>query len=84
MSQFGEVRICGRNDAIPFMNVTRPDLSGACPNGLSPCSKTTGPQSTICYNTTEHLREEICPITDIKFVENDILQSYLQNGYDSR
>ena len=36
-SQFYEVRICGLPGGDSFLNVTRPNVDGECPDNTSPC-----------------------------------------------
>jgi len=59
-------QICGRRGGKNFIEVQRPDVSGHCPNGTSPCSTKTTPENTVCYPLEDH--ESSCPITQIKFV----------------
>ena len=76
MNQFGIKRVCGRADGTPFINATRPNVDGTCPDGYAACSQNTAPDNTTCYNTASDANGENCPITDIKFVENTAVGTY--------
>ena len=54
---------CGKLGGIPFVNVTRPDLTNKCPEGTSPCIPYTIPDETLCY--ADALHESSCGITEI-------------------
>lgn len=64
------------------MNAIRPNLKGDCPKDYARCSNMTTPETTICYNTKQTGARELCPITDIKFIESNsaIASSLRQNG----
>lgn len=84
MNQHGKSRVCGRNDGIVFLNATRPDITtGQCPDGQAPCSTKTDLQTTICYDKSKDPKV-VCPITDIKFIENVAVPDYEASGYSSR
>ena len=71
MNQFGTKRICGRDDALSFLNATRPNVDGECPENYQRCADVTDPENTICS-----LDGEDCPITDVIFVETSKVKSF--------
>ena len=78
-SQFSSVRVCGKFGGQPFLNVTRPDTSGKCPDSTSPCLTTTSAEETVCYPAEDH--DAKCPITDIRLVESSAESTYTALGY---
>ena len=83
MNQIDSRRVCGKADGVPFLNATRPDVTGKCPDGFEVCSSKTTAENTICYEADTVDRSSACPITDILIVENDKAASYTSNGYES-
>ena len=78
MNQFGTKRVCGKADATPFLNATRPNVNNDCPDGnYRVCSTATSADNTICYDTESPDGADKCPITDVLFVENDLLDNYI-------
>ena len=74
--------MCGTPGGDPFLNVTRPDVDGNCPDGTSPCIGLTSgvsAETTVCYAPDDHASS--CPITDIQIVENTALSDYTDNNY---
>jgi len=79
---FDGKRVCGKNNGDTFLLATRPSLDNFCPDTYSPCSTKTDADQTICYKTdADH--DEVCPITDIKFVETTAVDDYTSSGYKS-
>ena len=78
-SQFDGKRICGKLGGDSFLNVTRPNSSGQCPDNTTPCIADIDINDQLCYPPLEH--GSSCPITDIKIVETSALSDYTGNGY---
>ena len=62
-SQFYDVRVCGLPGGSPFLNVTRPNADGICPDDTTACIEDAPPNDKVCYPPDQH--ESSCPITDI-------------------
>ena len=74
MGQFNGKRICGSPLSVPYLNVTRPDAEGECPDSMRPCSKRTSPQNTICVN--QFVSDDQCPIVDIAMTKKDEFEQW--------
>jgi len=46
--------------------MTRPNTSGNCPEGYSPCYNQSAPENMVCYNNLRS-KDEQCPITNLTF-----------------
>lgn len=68
MHRFENKMICGRRGGQPFLNATRPELSGNCPEGTLKCSNATSLENTVCYDQSQR-REDVCPITKFEFFD---------------
>ena len=68
MSNLDGKIICGWRNGDGFKDVIRPDVDSlTCPEGTVACSPATSPENTVCYHPLEIA--EVCPITDIKFMQ---------------
>ena len=45
----GNVTVCGELGGLPFENVTRADVNGACPDNYYPCIEDADPENMLCY-----------------------------------
>lgn len=77
------MRFCGTRGGDSFMNAIRPEPTGkngtqafACPEGFEPCSHATSLNNTIC--TTKDNKAD-CPITFMKFFDEDAVEEYLND-----
>ena len=57
--------ICGKRGPDSFIDVTRPDVDGWCPQGTSGCLAQSE-NNQICTNWER--KYDLCPIIDIKLV----------------
>jgi len=79
--QFEGKRICGKRGGDSFLNVTRVDKDGTCPNKTAPCVPDADPDNIVCYEIEAGKKN--CPITDLKFVENSEVDTYVAKDYIS-
>ena len=52
MHFFENMIVCGKRGGTGFINATRVDVDGNCPNGFEPCSTFTSLENTICNEST--------------------------------
>lgn len=71
MNVFEGNLLCGKRSDLNFLEATRPDWMGACPEGYQPCSNYTSADNTYCYDSKTDLRESVCPITGFEFIEGN-------------
>ena len=80
MSKFNGKIICAEKGGDTFEKVRRPDSeTGLCPDGTSPCSKSTSVENTVCY--PEELHESSCPITEIFVADQNTVDKLNNEEY---
>ena len=53
LTDLGGFEICGKRGGKPFVEITRVDAQGNCPNDKVPCSAATSRENTVCVTQTE-------------------------------
>ena len=70
MGQFNFKRICGRPLDVTYLNMTRPDIEGKCPEATRPCQSITSPDNTVCVDDRADLDDQ-CPIIDVEMTRKE-------------
>jgi len=74
MTKFAGKYFCGTQGGKSFLEADRVNPSTKkCKDGYVACSDETDAESTICVKSSE---QKSCPITWMKFVEDDDLSQY--------
>ena len=68
-TKFDGVTVCGVRGGQSFMEQTRAQKNGMCPQGTAPCSNVAHPDNIVCLPWEDHKDE--CPLTFFDIMRTD-------------